>query len=259
MAFSKKRTSSNSTGSRAKKPVRFVKTRSDDTISGATPTKRTVSRPRTTAANSRNTTVSGSRAAASTGKRTVTAANSRNTPTSEAKESPRKKAASRKASNLKSTARTVATKAASSRDKTGRPSRTSRAASRKPAAAKTLQIAPGTLPSWSDLADSQIIQQNARPDVDNWFGAVSTARFVVIILALATVITLYVGHVFATQDLLTEVQQLRSEQLALEMTFDKLEGELHHVTGPEEIFAAANELGLTDRVHRGTPIIIPAP
>ena len=103
------------------------------------------------------------------------------------------------------------------------------------------------------------MQQNARPEVDHWFGAVSTARFVVIILALATVFTLFVGHVFATQDLLTEVQQLRNEQLALEMTYDKLEGELHHATGPEEIFAAAKELGLTDRLHRGTPIVLTAP
>jgi hypothetical protein len=251
MAFSKKRTSSNSTGSRAKKPVRFVKTRSESARSGATPTSRTTARPRTTAANSRNTTGSTSRG--------TSAANTRAAQAGPAGDSPRKKAASRKASNLKSTAQKVANKPASSREKTSRPSRSSRTASRKPAQAKTLQIAPGTLPTWGDLADSQVIQQNARPEVDHWFGAVSTARFAVIILALATVFTLYVGHVFATQDLLTEVQQLRNEQLALEMTYDKLEGELHHVTGPEEIFAAANALGLTDRVHRGTPIVLSTP
>lgn len=231
MAFSNKRTSSTSTGSRAKKPVRFVKTRSESAKSGATPTKRVSSRPRTTAANSRNVTAG-----------TVV------------KESSRKKATSRKASNLKAKAQKSASSPAATR------SRSSRTAdSRKPADAKTLQLAPGTLPSWSDLADSHVIQQNARPEVDNWFGAVSTARFVVIILALATVFTLYVGHVFATQDLLTEVQQLRNEQLALQMSEDKLEGELHHVTGPEEIFDAAASIGLYDRVHRGAPVVIPAP
>lgn len=244
MAFSNKRTSSTSTGSRAKKPVRFVKTRSEGARSGATPTKRTVSRPRTTAANSRNTSSSTSSSTS-------------------AKESPRKKAASRKASNLKTTAQKSAdarsTRSTTPRGASSRTASSRSTSSRKPAAAKTLQIAPGTLPSWSDLADSQVIQQNARPEVDHWFGAISTARFVVIILALATVFTLYVGHVFATQDLLTEVQQLRNEQLALQMTQDKLEGELHHVTGPEEIFAAAGELGLSDRVHRGTPIIVTSP
>jgi hypothetical protein len=238
MAFSKKRTSSTSTGSRAKKPVRFVKTRSESTRSGATPTKRAVSKPRTTAANSRNTTSGAA-----------------------VKESPRKKAASRKASTLKSTAqKSTGTRASSrtGRSVSGRTATSRSTASRKPAAAKTLNVAPGTLPSWNDLADSQVIQQNARPEIDHWFGAVSTARFVVIILALATVFTFYVGHVFATQDLLTEVQQLRKEQLALQMSQDKLEGELHHATGPEEIFAAAGELGLSDRVHRGTPIVLTA-
>jgi hypothetical protein len=92
---------------------------------------------------------------------------------------------------------------------------------------------------------------------DTWLDAMSTARFVVIILAVATLFTLYVGHVFATQDLLTDVQQLRNEQLALEMTFDKLEGEYHRVTGPEEVFAAARDLGLQDQLQEGPPIQIP--
>ena len=92
---------------------------------------------------------------------------------------------------------------------------------------------------------------------DTWLDAMSTARFVVISLAVATLFTLYVGHVFATQDLLTDVQQLRNEQLALEMTFDKLEGEYHRVTGPEEVFAAARDLGLQDQLQEGPPIQIP--
>lgn len=84
----------------------------------------------------------------------------------------------------------------------------------------------------------------------------STARFVVIVLAVATLFTLYVGHVFATQELLAEVQGLRNDQLALEMTFDKLEGEYHRVTGPERIFESARELGLQDRLLEGDPVIL---
>ena len=78
----------------------------------------------------------------------------------------------------------------------------------------------------------------------------------VIVLAVATVFTLYVGHVFATQDLLAEVQGMRNEQLALQMTFDKLEGEYHRVTGPEHVFEAARELGLEDRLLEGDPILL---
>lgn len=84
----------------------------------------------------------------------------------------------------------------------------------------------------------------------------STARFVVIVLAVATLFTLYVGHVFATQELLAEVQGLRNDQLALEMTFDKLEGEYHRVTGPERVFQEARDLGLVDRLLEGEPILL---
>lgn len=87
-------------------------------------------------------------------------------------------------------------------------------------------------------------------------GTVSTARFMVIVLAVATLFTLYVGHVFATQKLLSQVQGLRNDQLALEMTFDKLQGEYHRVTGPERIFEAARDLGLEDRLRPGAPIVL---
>lgn len=92
---------------------------------------------------------------------------------------------------------------------------------------------------------------------DGWYGAISTARFVVIILAVATLFTLYVGHVFATQDLLADVQGLRNDRLALQMSYDKLEGEFHHATGPEKIFSAASELGLKDRLHQGDLVQLP--
>ena len=78
----------------------------------------------------------------------------------------------------------------------------------------------------------------------------------VIVLAVATVFTLYVGHVFATQDLLAEVQGMRNDQLALQMTFDKLEGEYHRETGPEQVFEAARDLGLEDRLLEGDPVLL---
>jgi len=112
-------------------------------------------------------------------------------------------------------------------------------------------------PSWRDLSTSNATQSSSRPDADTWLGAISTARFVVIILAVATLFTLYVGHVFATQDLLADVQGLRNDRLALQMTYDKLEGEFHHATGPEKIFSAASELGLKDRLHQGDPVLMP--
>jgi len=85
---------------------------------------------------------------------------------------------------------------------------------------------------------------------------VSTARFLAVVLAVATLFTLYVGHVFATQELLSEVQGLRNERLALEMTFDKLQGDYHRVTGPERVSEAARDMGLQDRLRMASPIIL---
>jgi len=94
-------------------------------------------------------------------------------------------------------------------------------------------------------------------NADTWFSAISTTRFVVVVLAVATLFTLYVGHVFATQKLLTEVQQLRSEELALQMNRDKLEGDYQRVIGPTTIFSEATKLGLKDRAQFGEPIRLP--
>lgn len=114
----------------------------------------------------------------------------------------------------------------------------------------------GALPGWRELAEGNASRQRPRQESPTWLGAMSTARFVVIVLAVATLFTLYVGHVFATQDVLTEVQGLRNDQLALEMTFDKLEGEYHRVTGPERVFREARGLGLEDRLLEGAPVIV---
>jgi len=91
---------------------------------------------------------------------------------------------------------------------------------------------------------------------DTYLGALSTARFAAVVLAVATLFTLYVGHVFAMQDLLADVQNSRNHNLALQMTFDKLEGDFRSKIGPEAMFAEATRLGLSERMPTGTPIVI---
>ena len=124
------------------------------------------------------------------------------------------------------------------------------------AAASTRSLDTGSLPGWRDLAENNGVREAPRKESDQWLGAVSTARFLAVVLAVATLFTLYVGHVFATQELLSEVQGLRNEQLALEMTFDKLQGDYHRVTGPERISEAARDMGLQDRLRMASPIIL---
>ncbi len=111
-------------------------------------------------------------------------------------------------------------------------------------------------PAWKDLAKANDRPKGPIADSDSYLGALSTARFAAVVLAVATLFTLYVGHVFATQDLLADVQTLRNENLALQMTYDKLEGGFHAKTGPEAIIAQAEKLGLSERLPTGTPIVV---
>ena len=73
---------------------------------------------------------------------------------------------------------------------------------------------------------------------------ISTVRFVVLVVFIATVFTLYIGHVYRTQDIVDELQQVQRENLRLHLHHNELEGELDKATGPSVIYARAKELGL---------------
>jgi len=75
---------------------------------------------------------------------------------------------------------------------------------------------------------------------------VSTIRFAFLVVSVATVFTLYIGHVYQTQDMLDELQQLRRENLHLHLHHNQLKGELDKATGPSVIYARAPGLGLQD-------------
>lgn len=101
------------------------------------------------------------------------------------------------------------------------------------------------LPGWKDLAGS-----NERLRTGNrrrsFLERISTTRFAVLIVGLAILFTLYVGHVHATQDLLAEVQQERRENLRLHLKYNRLKGDFDEMVGPSVIYTRARELGLVE-------------
>lgn len=111
-------------------------------------------------------------------------------------------------------------------------------------------------PQWRDLAKINDRKRGPHPEIDSYLGALSTTRFAAIVLAVVTLFTLYVGHVFSTQKLSSEVGRLRNENLALQMSFDKLEGEFNYQVGPKAIFVEAEKLGLRERLPEGNPITL---
>ncbi|MFB6271326.1 MAG: hypothetical protein ABEL51_00380 [Salinibacter sp.] len=110
------------------------------------------------------------------------------------------------------------------------------------------------LPGWADL---ETTGNRRRAEADGTFlERVSTVRFALVILALAGAFTLWVGHVHATTDLYSRLQQARRENQQLHLKHDRLEGAYDRRTGPSVIYERARELGLRESVTYGRPINI---
>lgn len=110
------------------------------------------------------------------------------------------------------------------------------------------------LPSWTDLEPPK---NRRRSTSDGAFlENVSTLRFALLILAVAAVFTLYVGHVHATSDLYSQLQQARTENQRLHLKHNRLRGERDRRAGPSVIYERARELGLQESVTYGPPISI---
>lgn len=125
---------------------------------------------------------------------------------------------------------------------------------KQPAKRKAKQV--DTLPGWGDL-----VEQNERKTKRSPIGRdkVSTAKFGLVLLVVALLGTLYVGHVQATQDVLARVQQARKDNLRLHLKYTRLKGEFDRVTGPGVIYQRARELGLEEDIAYGPTIRVSEP
>jgi hypothetical protein len=110
------------------------------------------------------------------------------------------------------------------------------------------------LPGWTDLEPSQNRRRSTSGDA--FLENVSTLRFSLIILAVAGLFTLYVGHVHATSDLYSQLQQARSENQRLHLKHNRLQGEFDQRVGPSVIYERARALGLQSSVAYGPPITV---
>ncbi len=116
-------------------------------------------------------------------------------------------------------------------------------------------VAEGGLPNWADLEAGDGKSSRA-PEWSGAFATVPILRLVVVILSIAAVFTVYVGHVHATTDLLTEVDRLRSENLELHLDRNLVKGSFDRASGPGVIATRARALGLVEVVPTGSPVTI---
>ena len=109
------------------------------------------------------------------------------------------------------------------------------------------------LPDWRDLSGGKA-GRSLKPDMGGVFAAVSTLRMALLIIASAAIVTLYVGHVYATAELLGEVDSLRRENLELYLKHNQIKADFDRVSGPATIAGRARTLGLVEAMPTGQPI-----
>lgn len=111
---------------------------------------------------------------------------------------------------------------------------------------------------WRQGWDALRTPENARmpraPRANPALQSVSTKRFGLVVLLIAALFTLYIGHIHATQDLLSALQQTRRENLQLHLKYNRLKGEFDRVTGPAVIYERADALGLKEGFAYGPTI-----
>ncbi len=143
------------------------------------------------------------------------------------------------------------------------PARTakSRAATRPtPRRSATPQaVATTRLPGWSDLASKKcgaVRKNGAKAAKPGLVDGVPTLRFAVLLMTACALFTLYVGHIYATQELAAEVQQLQKEELRLVLKHNRLRGEFDRMTSPSVILDRAAELGFEPGSAYGPTILV---
>lgn len=149
-------------------------------------------------------------------------------------------------------------------------------ARRKPSAStsrkKASRSAGTTLPAWGDLGPieaGRIAKQatraragakkakkkaKAKAQKIRPLDAVPSLRFGLLTLLACVALTLYVGHVYATQAVLSDLQDARRENERLRLTHQRLQGDRDRMIGPSAIMARAAALGLEEGVAYGPSI-----
>jgi cell division protein FtsB len=119
------------------------------------------------------------------------------------------------------------------------------------------------LPGWGELetksgtpkpaATRQPRKAAARPGI---IDRIPTLRFVLAVALVCVSFTVYVGHIYATQNLASELQTLRKQNTRLHLKHDRLRGEFDRLHGPSLILEKARGIGLVENPAYGPTILV---
>ncbi len=114
-------------------------------------------------------------------------------------------------------------------------------------------VASGRLPGWGDLGGEPLARKVGRTEA--WLGRISMGKFVLLVVLGATSFTLYVGHVYRTQEILSELQTVRRDNLRLHLKYNRVKAAFDAATAPGVVIGKARALGLEEGIAYGSAII----
>lgn len=113
------------------------------------------------------------------------------------------------------------------------------------------------LPGWEHLGG--VAPARSRGRTEKVLSRVSTTRFLLYVVVLCIASITYVNHVYATQELLTELEKVRRENQQLHLRLNRLKATFDAATAPALVIPRARDLGLEEEVGYGPEIQLPAP
>ena len=108
------------------------------------------------------------------------------------------------------------------------------------------------LPNWGDLAGPKGDTRRTA----GFLAGLSTLRFALLVLVMAGSCALYVGHVHATQALLSQVARVRAENQRLHLKKNRLQSAFDRATAPSVVYRRAEKMGLRQGLSRGPTIYV---
>ena len=103
------------------------------------------------------------------------------------------------------------------------------------------------------LADRKAGRPRVRP-----FDLVPSLRFGLLVIIACAIATAFVAHVYATRDVLADLQSARAENVHLRLAGQRLRGDFDRLTGPDAVMPRAVALGLEEGIAYGVPITLEA-
>ncbi len=107
---------------------------------------------------------------------------------------------------------------------------------------------------WGTLGGTPVARREGR--VSQTLMGISTLNFVLLVVAASILFTAYVGHVSATHNLLTQVQEAKRDNLSLHLRHNRLKAAFDAATSPTVILPRAHALGLEEGMGYGASLTI---